>query len=508
MRRNSVTRISAIIALLAYGIYISYILTGINFEYPLLSVLYIVFNLLALMLFALSIFNTWTAEIPRPILPPINSLPKVAVIIPTWSEPVDMIRNTVMSILQQDYPQNKIVLVISDDANNSQLAEFSRQLQQQFPTTEIIYHIPPSKGDTARNGEAKSGNLNSAFELMKNRADLDFIETRDADDLVGHPLFLKLSLGHLMSDNDLAFVQSTKSSYHAPGDPFNNREDFFYRAIMLYKNGANAVFPCGSGLVWRKAALIDIGGFPSWNLVEDFQSGSEALRRGWKGMYIPILGALGQTAPEDIPNMFKQRGTWALDSIRFFLWGEKRGLSLEQKLHYYESGLMYLFSAATYLYTFVLAAWLWLGARPIDADVIIINLFHFSWLFTFYVFLKSIADTGDLTTTFVVKATRNLFSLGPLHLEAAFKSWFYGPNKKPTYKVTRKSHKHGLYLHYVLPQIFTIALLAAAAGYNIYLGVTAGRFLDVSNIFWAAVFIVIYSKPVKNAFHGLKFSLF
>ena len=74
------------------------------------------------------------------------------------------------------------------------------------------------------------------------------------------------------------------------GDPFGFRhEPFFYRGCMLARNAANAVFPCGSGLVWRPPdALLDIGGFPAWNLVEDLHSGVLALRRGWRGVYLPI----------------------------------------------------------------------------------------------------------------------------------------------------------------------------------------------------------------------------
>ena len=42
-------------------------------------------------------------------------------------------------------------------------------------------------------------------------------------------------------------------------------------------------------------------------------------------------GAVGQHAPEDLPNAYKQRGTWAVDTIRLLLWGDLRGLSLRQR---------------------------------------------------------------------------------------------------------------------------------------------------------------------------------
>src|SRR5690606_579112 len=121
-------------------------------------------------------------------------------------------------------------------------------------------------------------------------------------------------VARLEAKEELAFVQTIKEVNTPKGDPFGNKESLFYRSLMLSKNSAKAVFPCGSGLLWRRKALDDIGGFPSWNIVEDFQSGIEALRRGWESEYIPIVGAVGQVAPEDIPNLYKQRGTWALDA--------------------------------------------------------------------------------------------------------------------------------------------------------------------------------------------------
>ena len=143
-----------------------------------------------------------------------------------------------------------------------------------------------------------------------------------------------------------AYIQTIKEARVSPGDPFDNNQPHFYRGSMLARHAANAVFPCGSGLVWRRQALADIGGFPTWNLVEDLQSGIEALRRGWRGVYLPILGAVAQHAPEDIPVTYKQRGTWAVDTMRLVFWGGLRGLRLRQRLQFLELGLFYLQSFA------------------------------------------------------------------------------------------------------------------------------------------------------------------
>jgi cellulose synthase (UDP-forming) len=119
-----------------------------------------------------------------------------------------------------------------------------------------------------------------------------------------------------MSNPTTAYVQTIKDAKVSPGDPFGNRQTFFYKGLMFSKHASNAVFPCGSGLVWRKEQLGKIGGFPTWNLVEDLYSGYVAMQHGFKNSYLPIVGAIGQVAPEDIPNVYKQLGTWALDTFR------------------------------------------------------------------------------------------------------------------------------------------------------------------------------------------------
>jgi cellulose synthase (UDP-forming) len=270
--------------------------------------------------------------------------PHVGVIIPTCGEAVPMILRTVVSVLEQDWPADRLTVVVSDDGRDPVLAEALAGLP-------VRYHVPPPRDAPGRDGAAKAGNLNSALAVLdREHPDLAFVETRDADDEVGSNGFLRQTVGQLLADRRLAFVQTIKEAQVSAGDPFNNRESMFYRGQMLARNAANAVFPCGSGLVWRRAALRDIGEFPTWNLVEDVQSGVEALRRGWRGLYLPIVGAVGQHSPEDVPNVYKQRGTWAIDTVRLIVWGDLRGLNRRQRLHFAEMLFFYLNAFTTVVY--------------------------------------------------------------------------------------------------------------------------------------------------------------
>ena len=288
---------AGILYAVAVCLYVPWLLRSLNGDLPWLSWPFVAANAVTIAATLLAIANQWFRSVPvaRPL--PRGAEPLVGVIVPTCGEPVPMVLRTVASLFEQDWPAERMVVLVSDDGHDPALAA----ALSAYP---VIYHSPPARWAPGRDGAAKAGNLNSALErLRREHPDVRYVETRDADDELRSTAFLRQVVGQLEADERLAFVQTIKEAQVSPGDPFNNREPMFYRGQMLARHAANAVFPCGSGLVWRRAALEDIGDFPTWNLVEDLQSGVEALRRGWRACYLPIVGAVGQHAPEDVPNV-------------------------------------------------------------------------------------------------------------------------------------------------------------------------------------------------------------
>jgi cellulose synthase (UDP-forming) len=253
-------------------------------------------------------------------------------------------------------------------------------------------------------------------------------------------------------------------------------------------------------LVWRREALEDIGGFPVWNLVEDLQSGVEALRRDWRGTYLPIVGAIGQTAPEDIPNVIKQRGTWALDTMRLTFWGDKSGLNLRQHLQFAELGFFYMLSFAVLVFAITPVFSLIFDVYPLITTQTKYAL-HF-WPHALAVELLLIALADGLPYEDLWRARQTWLGLAPVYLKAMFIAILYGPNRKPTYRVTRKEHVHRLYLREILPQLVLVLTLIGGSIYHILtksLLITA----DLGSLFWAAFFVVGLSRTVRNAWYGV-----
>jgi cellulose synthase (UDP-forming) len=499
--KNWKPRLAGVLLLLTTAWYLPWMFANLNWAAPWLSLPFAIASITTAVMAFITTINHWHSDVPEKRPVPTGEEPEVAIIIPTYGEHPAMLYETTKSVLEQNYPREKIRLIISDDGHRATIREVRSRLAQEYPEAFVAYNDPPRRGDSERRGEAKAGNLNSVFDIINERAPrIQFIETRDADDKVGDPDFLRQAVGLLVADPKLAFVQTIKEAEVSPGDPFGNLEPLFYRNVMVARNAANAVFPCGSGLVWRREALADIDGFPAWNLVEDLQSGVEALRRGWHGAYLPIVGAMGQTAPEDIPNMIKQRGTWALDTMRLFFWGNRDGLGLRQKLQFAELGFFYLLSFAVLVF----------AATPVFAlafDIYPLITTHAEYAFRFWPFavavellLLSLAD--GLPYEALWRARQTWLGMAPVYARATFIALRYGPNRKPSYRVTRKEHVYAWYWRETLPQTVLLVALVVASAYHIATHSMLTE-TDLGSLFWAAFFGLALSRVVLNAWHGL-----
>lgn len=481
--------------------YVPWLLTRLNTNVLWLSLPFAAANLLVTAMVVITALNCWRYFEPQPKPLPEGEERPVAVIVPTYGEPPQMVYNTVKSVLDQDYPVQQMRIIVSDDGHSEGIRNVVARLRVEYPDGHIGYHEPPHKGDPARKGEAKAGNLNSAFDAVRKYApEIAFIETRDADDLVGDRSFLRQTIGQLVADPRLAFLQTIKEVKCSRGDPFGNREPIFYRRSMLAKNAANAVFPCGSGVVWRREALEDIDGFPGWNLVEDLQSGVEALRRGWRGLYVPIVGAVGQVAPEDIPNAMKQRGTWALDTMRLTLWGDKRGLSLGQHIQFAELGFFYLMSFAVLVFAVVPCLKLAFNLYPLSTTEVE-YMAHF-WPFALGIELLLASLSLGLSFEELWRARVTWLGMAPIYARAVILALLFGPRRKPAYRVTRKEHVHAWYWREVWPQMAIMFALVAASAYHLATHSLLDD-ADLGSLFWAGFFIVGLGRTVRNSWFGI-----
>lgn len=494
-------RFSATMLALAIAWYAPWMLLHSNPHALWLAVPFIAANLLLLLSLSVTAINNWTRSSPPDRVTVPGTEPRVAVVIPTAGESPGQVIRTAESVLEQSWPASHLWLIVSDDVHSEAMRSAVEALAVQHHAIQIDYFEPAARGSAERRGEAKAGNLNSVLEFIAaSPVPFPFIETRDADDVVGDPTFLSRCIAQLRSDDSVAYVQTIKDAQVAPGDPFDNLQPHFFRGAMLARHAANAVFPCGSGLVWRAEALEDIGGFPTWNLVEDLQSGVEALRRGWRGVYLPIVGAVGQHAPEDIPVTYKQRGTWGLDTIRLQAWGDMRGLSLRQRLHFSELALFYLQSFSTLVFILSPVVSFVFQRYPLQTDLASYVLHFWPLAAALETFLAALNYPNRYETLW--RARQLWVGLVFVYAKGTILAIAGGRSRKPTYKVTRKTHEFAWYWRETLPQVGLVVLLLGTLVYGALTTPLLTRF-DLGSAYFALLYAELLLGFVRKGWFGV-----
>jgi cellulose synthase (UDP-forming) len=496
---NRLVQVTGVLFAIVIAGHLVWLATSFNTRSPVIASLFAVAILLVDIYAALAIVNAWHIARPTLRLLERGGQPTVAVLIPTCGEPISMLIATIRSVVEQDWPRTKLVIVVGDDRNQRAVRSAVRRFASKERVS-IHYLVPPEKGSPLRRGEAKAGNLNACLDFLKaTYPSVELIETRDADDLVGQPDFLRLAVAHLLDNPDASFVQTIKRCQVPDGDPFSSQEPAFYERVMLTRQACNATFPCGSGLVWRRSGLDLIGGFPTWNLVEDLDSGYELFRRGGRGLYLPILGSIAQAAPEDVPNLYKQRGTWALDSARLFLFKNPlfvRGLSWRQRFQFLELNFSYIASFGHLFFIVTILASLFADVYPTTGSALQFFIAMIALTVASEVFYS--AKAGHISFREQWRSRQVSICLMFLYMASFGRALRYGPRRKPQYVVTRKHSITGWHWKYVVPQTLTVVLLVAAIAYAVGFRSDFSA-ADLGSVFWALFFI-------QNLFHVVRLS--
>jgi cellulose synthase (UDP-forming) len=359
--------------------------------------------------------------------------------IATAREPIDVLERTVEAVTRLRCRER--TLYILDDGESDDVARLARKYGCRY----IRRH---------EHDDAKSGNLNYALE----RSTGDLILVLDADQ-IPDPRLLE-HVGGYFRIPEIGFVQTAQRYVLPPGDPWGNAERLFYDVIQRSKDADNAAFSCGSGVVYRRAALDSIGGFSTWNLVEDVHTSMRLHARGWRSVYHGY-GLSRGTAPADIVGYVRQRRQWAVDSLRMLFWDNPlrhRGLSGAQKLQYGYTAAAYLIAGFLVPFYFVLPIWStvtrdFVSRAPAWEYGIVRGVYLLCTCAMLLVLEKPIRS---------LKSYRFWAGLFPTFMMAAV-SALRARTNKPAYRVTSKVQERPLFrsrLATVWPQVLVLLLVA------------------------------------------------
>lgn len=310
---------------------------------------------------------------PVPLPADRSKWPTVDVFIPTYNEPLKVVRNSVYGALAIDWPKDKINVFILDDGRREEFRRFAEEVG--------AFHIVRND-----NKHAKAGNINAALRLSK----AEYIAIFDCDHIPTRT-FLQVVMGWFGKDPKLVMIQ-TPHHFFSP-DPFEknlrtfrkvpNEGELFYGLVQDGNDLWNATFFCGSCAVIKRSALDEVGGIAVETVTEDAHTALKLHRLGYSTAYLAIPQAAG-FATESLGGHVGQRIRWARGMAQIFRVDNPflgPGLSLGQRLCYANAMLHFFYGLPRLIFLTAPLAYLVFGAQVIWASALDIAVYALPHLF-------------------------------------------------------------------------------------------------------------------------------
>ncbi len=399
----------------------------------------------------------------------------VDVLITVYGEPLDVIRRTAEAALAVRGRHGTWIL---DDGRSDEVQALAAELGCRYVRR------------LSSNG-AKAGNINNALTIAKG----DYFVILDAD-FVPLPGFIEQTLP-FFEDTTVAFVQTPQTygnlhNFISRGAGY--MQSMFYRFVQPGRNAFNAAFCVGTNVMFRRAAIDDIGGIYAYSKSEDVWTSYTLHSRGWRSIFLPETLAIGD-APDTIEGYAKQQLRWASGGFEILFQSNplfsRRRLTLDQRLMYFVTATHYLTGIAPGLLLFVPVLEIFFDLRPVSMDIGIGQ-----WFFAyagFYVMqvILAVFTLGSFRWEVLMLASSSF----PIYMKA-FMNVVIG--RDTAWSVTGASKKAASPFNFITLQVVTFVVLVATTAVGIWRDVLNSQ-VSVATI-WCGLNTVVLGAFLVVAF--------
>lgn len=445
-RRKVWRRFIAVSYLTIYAIYLIWRCTVLNSDSIILSLLYLIAESCGFILGFFIIVRSWhyNNRRPKPVL--LNR--SVDIFIPVYKEPEHIIRRTLMAAHDIEYPHQTFVL---DDGKRPEIKKIADELGIKYLSRDQNLH-------------AKAGNLNYGLE----HSQAEFVMVFDADH-IAMPHALDVTLG-FFADDKIGLVQTPQDYYNISAFQFMNckktgalwsDQSFFYNLSEPCYDWLDMASCVGTGVVYRRKTLDEIGGIPTATITEDTHTSLKMNKLGYKTVFLNESIAYG-IASSDLSEYYKTRRRWTHGNIHVIR-EEKaftyKGFSLHQRLMHISPYFNSVEGWQQLLLLFIPICTLFFGLSPFEISVFNVTLTFF-FPFLSYLMLQ------ELGCGFSRLWTNEIFSMirWPIHLRAS-EAWI-GRDLKWSSSI--KNIKGKINWHLMMPQLFVLSSSICALIFAFY----------------------------------------
>lgn len=243
----------------------------------------------------------------------LEEYPMLSIIVPAHNEE-GVIRPTVLSLLNQDYPQDRYELIVVDDNSSDRTGEILREMLAEFPDRN--FRVLTTDENTG--GTGKSRVLNMAVR----HASGSVISVFDADN-TPESGNLRLLVCALLEDEKIAAVSGkfrTRNKKETLLTRLVDMETLLAQAIAQAGHWASfkaGVLP-GTNFVIRRSVLEEVGGWDETALTEDTEISFRILKKNYLIRFIPEAVTWEQE-PAHLRPWLRQRNRWARGNMTLML---------------------------------------------------------------------------------------------------------------------------------------------------------------------------------------------
>jgi hypothetical protein len=240
------------------------------------------------------------------------------------------------------------------------------------------------------------------------------------------------------------------------------QQNLFFGPISRGKDGIGAMMCCGTNVVFRRAALDQVGGFPETSLTEDFLLSVRLQERGWKTAYVSEVVASG-LGPEDMASYVSQQQRWARGCLSAIPAVLRARLPWRTRAQYLLSATYFLSGWTLLLYMSLPVLRLLFGLQPlasIDANQFLI---HFAPYYCGALAAVALAGSGMYTFGAFALSSCNFW----IHIQATIGALM---RRAARFVVTPKHGEHKRQPRAIAPTLIAVGVLAAASAYGLSRG--------------------------------------
>ena len=281
---------------------------------------------------------------PDSIIPDEGPFADIDVFVTCCKEEISVIRDTLRSVLVQNYPKDKFTIYVLDDGKDNELKTLCETLQLDLGVANLKYLSREKIKGVPHH--FKAGNINFGLSMSTS----EYVAILDADMIV-HPDFLRRTMPHIVNSKRTAYVQTPQSFYNIrKGDPLSDSQPMWFYNVLLHRDTIEFASCCGTGVIFRRSALNTIGGFCTESITEDALTSMMLLSKGYKTVYLNYKLQMG-LAPWTFRGFLAQRDRWARGALQM-AWKVFRHVvfSSSSKLGFYKRLNCYWYIANNFMY--------------------------------------------------------------------------------------------------------------------------------------------------------------